>query len=314
MEIAQLQLHTLIKQPYGNDTASCMGQFAYTGRRQLHAHTTAPTGFLGRQYTTALTGGRTREMGSVRGRSYGGGSRGRGGRVCFCFGGGGGRQEGANRMYGGVFEFDVFASLHAHGPGHEEMSVETSEDFSDVLAHHRALLSAQQVKGVGVDLDDQAGRREGDEAVGQAVEDGLVDVGGDQHTLEVLGVDDENGDQVAQGHHAVLVPLGKHTATLVQGLEDSDGFAGGEVIYHGHLEKALWQVRDNASKVRARKAEKLKRRAEQDSNVAKKRERVQEKIDRRKQRRTEAENGQRKNPIEVVGGDGPASEYSGDEE
>lgn len=96
-----------------------------------------------------------------------------------------------------------------------------------------------------------------------------------------------------------LVEIGPRMTLSLVKIEN--GFAGGEVIYHSHVEKSLREVRDNATKVRARKAEKLKRRADQDANVAKKRERVQEKIDKRKQRRTEAENGQKKNPIEVVG-------------
>lgn len=102
-----------------------------------------------------------------------------------------------------------------------------------------------------------------------------------------------------------LVEIGPRLSMTLTKIES--GFAGGEVIYHRHESKSPRQVQINAMKVRSRKAEKVKRRAEQDAHVAKKKEREDEKVERRKSRRIEATNGQRESPLEVVG----SEQYAG---
>lgn len=89
-----------------------------------------------------------------------------------------------------------------------------------------------------------------------------------------------------------------------------NGFAGGEVIYHRLEKKQLWEIQENAAKVRSRKAEKAKRKAEQDGNVQRKRLAKEDKLEKKRQRREAAQRDQQANPFEVADADG----YAGDRE
>lgn len=79
-----------------------------------------------------------------------------------------------------------------------------------------------------------------------------------------------------------------------------NGFAAGEVIYHRIEHKTPREVQENASKVRARKAEKAKRKAIQDENVSRKRNHKEEKMARKRERRETAMKQQAENPFEVA--------------
>jgi ribosome biogenesis protein SSF1/2 len=92
-----------------------------------------------------------------------------------------------------------------------------------------------------------------------------------------------------------------------------NGFAGGEVIFHRTERKTLRQVQENASRVRARKAEKARRRAAQDANVQQKRQKLEDKKAQKRQRRAAALEAQAKHPFEVAGGV-DADGYAGDAE
>lgn len=59
------------------------------------------------------------------------------------------------------------------------------------------------------------------------------------------------------------------------------GFAGGEVLYHSHNVKSPREVAADAMKIRSRVAEKRRRRAEQDANVARKKEAAMSKQDKK---------------------------------
>ena len=80
-----------------------------------------------------------------------------------------------------------------------------------------------------------------------------------------------------------------------------NGFAGGEVLYHNHVSKSARQVAENAAKVRVRRSEKAKRKAEQDDNVRQKRNREETKKQVKQQRRLEA--GERRSRHEQGGDD-----------
>lgn len=100
----------------------------------------------------------------------------------------------------------------------------------------------------------------------------------------------------------------------LQLMKVENGFAGGEVIYHGVEKKTLREIQTNAMKVRAKRAEKAKRKAEQDANVDRKRRLREDKIERKRQRREAAMEDQERNPFEVAGGAGGGDDdgYSGD--
>lgn len=80
----------------------------------------------------------------------------------------------------------------------------------------------------------------------------------------------------------------------------TNGFASGEVLYHRFVTKTAAEVAQNGLKVRAKRGEKAKRKAEQDENVRRKRSLKEEKLQAKRQRREEALRQQAENPLEVV--------------
>ncbi|CAG9567316.1 putative peter pan protein [Leishmania major strain Friedlin] len=145
---------------------------------------------------------------------------------------------------------------------------------------------------------------------------------------EVLDREDAWSDTDGEGEEVPLVqPFRQHREQCRVKLQEigprmtlqlskvENGFAGGEVIYHRTEKKTLREVQVNASKVRARKTEKAKRRALQDENVQRKRQKREDKLERKHQRREAAAEAQQANPFEVAHGDGDGDGYAaGDEE
>lgn len=83
-----------------------------------------------------------------------------------------------------------------------------------------------------------------------------------------------------------LVEIGPRMCLKLVKVEN--GFAGGEVLFHDHLQKSAREVAVNATRVRVRRNEKAKRKAEQDENVRAKRQREDDKRQHKQQRRFEA--------------------------
>ncbi|EAN95056.1 putative peter pan protein [Trypanosoma cruzi] len=80
----------------------------------------------------------------------------------------------------------------------------------------------------------------------------------------------------------------------------TNGFAGGEVLFHRFESKTPTEVAENAVKVRVRRSEKAKRKAEQDENVRRKQNMKEERLRAKRLRREETMRQQAENPLEVV--------------
>lgn len=134
-------------------------------------------------------------------------------------------------------------------------------------------------------------------------EDGWSDTDGEGEEVPLVQPFRQHRDQC----RIKLQEIGPRMTLQLMKVEN--GFASGEVIFHSVEQKTPKEIIANAQKVRAKKAERAKRRAEQEANVDRKKRARDEKIDRKRERREKAMRDQQANPLEVAGAD---DGYSGD--
>ncbi|AAZ10317.1 brix domain containing protein, putative [Trypanosoma equiperdum] len=132
---------------------------------------------------------------------------------------------------------------------------------------------------------------------------------------EVLEREDVWSDTDGEGEEVPLaVPFRKHREQCriklqeigprltLQLVKVTNGFATGEVLFHRFLRKSAELVARDEARVRAKRNERAKRKAEQDENVARKKSKREERLQAKRQRREEAMRQQVENPLEVADG------------